>query len=478
MNFFKNQQLNGGFTIRNSNSASPSLGISSTYYNNESKLNIDEYPLSQLGSEINKSMIKYNIKLWISNVPNPNSSINKNTTIINSIKGLNYEYKVYQFLTTQLTFYPVLNVHKSFIPMLNGSKNVSFDDIVTLLNISTEPINENELNNPFSYSYTHVFILLVYNWCKISNFKNNIDSTSIQTYNDLLQIQPTNFDLYYDILRQYEYSCIITPYIDSFNSTFYNILQHNPSPRIKGANGELIRSTYKNDNLDRLLLVKLLTYVVHILKGLHYLHSVGITHNDLHAGNIFFKTNSSHPSGRQHPLGNLQTYIYDFDRSYCEILGDNDSLTSYLCSTYNNCNRFDPYFDIYKVLESVFLTHEEYLYKIIQIMKKSTNFDVNQQNVLKSCFSNHLLFKSSIFNSDDYTKRDRMISGVNNYILMFTWLQKTTELQFIENILNYLNDNSQLPIKLPQSPYDELFWNLKYKKSPKKLSNKQKNIKK
>ena len=82
MNFFKNQQLNGGFTIRNSNSASPSLGISSTYYNNESKLNIDEYPLSQLGSEINKSMIKYNIKLWISNVPNPNSSINKNTTII------------------------------------------------------------------------------------------------------------------------------------------------------------------------------------------------------------------------------------------------------------------------------------------------------------------------------------------------------------------------------------------------------------
>ena len=80
-----------------------------------------------------------------------------------------------------------------------------------------------------------------------------------------------------------------------------------------------------------------------------------IAHNDLHHGNILVETLSK-PILLSYKMGdfifefetNYILYIFDWDRSYCKEVGDNN-LNCY-CENYNTCNQFNKYNDMFNVL--------------------------------------------------------------------------------------------------------------------------------
>jgi serine/threonine protein kinase len=223
--------------------------------------------------------------------------------------------------------------------------------------------------------------------------------------------------------------------------------------------------------------------LVHILKGLQHLHSLGITHNDLHAGNIYF-SNTVHPTGvgRNPPIGRYQVYIYDYDRSYCNQIGNNGSLVPSLAK-FGNCNRNDFHFDIYKVLQSISQTHKEYFFKILQIMTNSQKLTVIQQQSLSTCFTDSWLrynTNATLFNVANRNRTTMLASSLgwlnaNIWVDVFDWLDGFTEDQYIFNIVQFL-DSTLLPQGVTVVPND-LFWNFKSKKSAKSTKSPKKSTK-
>jgi hypothetical protein len=102
--------------------------------------------------------------------------------------------------------------------------------------------------------------------------------------------------------------------------------------------------------------------------GIKCLLKNDITHNDLHASNILVQN--------QNQI--YKTYIFDFDRAYIKGI-DNKLLNDY-CEDYTQCNKYDEWLDLLKILCYVVVSlPQNIVYKIFEIMSNSrinnTNFD-------------------------------------------------------------------------------------------------------
>lgn len=78
-------------------------------------------------------------------------------------------------------------------------------------------------------------------------------------------------------------------------------------------------------------------------------------HNDLHTSNIFvvqlkeYELFVFYINEKRYTLyTDLKVLVYDFDRSYCERLGQNECLNKYICSM-GSCSKFTKLLDFFKV---------------------------------------------------------------------------------------------------------------------------------
>lgn len=112
-----------------------------------------------------------------------------------------------------------------------------------------------------------------------------------------------------------------------------------------------------------------------------------LIHNDIHYGNILVKK-LKHPvkmlfsSGKQSWVIKTKyiPYIFDWDRSYTEILGNNPINDTKICLEKNICNRFSSKFDLFVLLCTSLYSCSEFsafkqLLKVILGMDKETSIN-------------------------------------------------------------------------------------------------------
>jgi serine/threonine protein kinase len=112
----------------------------------------------------------------------------------------------------------------------------------------------------------------------------------------------------------------------------------------------------KNIDMTPLEYLALLFQVLYIVS---LLDEMGISHNDIHLGNIIVTPRAEglfqdfrHNGGRFdiYPHGSIFTCkIYDFDRA-SSVLGENAILDGKLCTSHGQCNRLDSQKDVFNVL--------------------------------------------------------------------------------------------------------------------------------
>jgi hypothetical protein len=150
-------------------------------------------------------------------------------------------------------------------------------------------------------------------------------------YNFIPNLNQQRLDMIRRIESEVKFNCIILPcmndsvtlrnYLYDLNDTFHNNYR------------DAVIQTYYT------FLVCKVLYSVY--EGISILQNHQIVHNDLHFGNIFVKTNDE------------STFIYDFDRAYCQPFGPNQNLTNDPCTglcTFGQCNISDPFTDCFKIM--------------------------------------------------------------------------------------------------------------------------------
>lgn len=110
----------------------------------------------------------------------------------------------------------------------------------------------------------------------------------------------------------------------------------------------LIDVWYRLNENDQQMVMFQIVYAIAVMQKYRLIH------NDLHAGNILVVTYKNKKTRFFEYRGKIYNVVtkyipllFDWDRSYCEFLGQNRILDGDPCLNWGTCNRFTPKFDLY-----------------------------------------------------------------------------------------------------------------------------------
>ena len=278
----------------------------------------------------------------------------------NTLKGLNYELDVYKGIIRPLIDY---NICPNFIKYLASGKNCTYKNLLNILenNLYDSKKSKNHFTSKTIKELLNRNINCIEDLCK--------DRLSIDNDKDLMLGNITDPSI------NFRYNMILNEQIPS-NSVKFN--------------------SFLDKNIKKGILF-LLPVIFQIFTACYSMSLSKMVHNDLHAGNVFIEELKKEEvleyninSKKYKIKTKYKAFVYDFDRSYAESLGDNESLTDRVCDDNSQCNTFIDNKDILKILCYIIQYAEEnnidttILLKIITNNKKNTNTLLN--NYKKGCF--------------------------------------------------------------------------------------------
>jgi predicted NAD-dependent protein-ADP-ribosyltransferase YbiA (DUF1768 family) len=258
-----------------------------------------------------------------------NSSNNENLKYANeqnkehftlSAKSLEYEKRVYKEIIDPMI---KLKICKHFVPLITIYDSCNYQNLLSIVKNNVNHETENRLLTDEEVEYS---------------LKRNINNTIIFNKNLLIN-NPTKQDcINYDNIDSLSFSIILTKFFDNTKTTtFTQFLQKYAS------NVEFV--------LNVLFQIAVVCFALSLNK---------MTHNDLHADNIFIKQYENlqtfiyYINDVKYEITSFfKVYIFDFNFSFVENIGKNEGINNHLCDNFNVCNFFVPNKDILKIICAV-----------------------------------------------------------------------------------------------------------------------------
>jgi hypothetical protein len=256
---------------------------------------------------------KYFFKIWpvIETIPVPFQPVWNN--LRDECLAMNYEQAIYERL---------LDVNSKITPMIGKSVcQFSFNDLANIMGITHYDGDYN--------SFLWVFRSFIMDPQVPQN--PAMLPPGFNYYNNILNLSLAERDSMRQIENQVKFKCIILPCMNDSVTLRTYFLDLN----------ETFHNNYQDAAMQTLYATLVCRVLYSVYEGISILQNHEIVHNDLHLGNIFVKTNDE------------STFIYDFDRSYCQPVGQNPMLTNNPCTgvcTYGQCNISDPFTDCFKIM--------------------------------------------------------------------------------------------------------------------------------
>lgn len=316
-----------------------------------------------------------------------NSSFFKNKdtddTLEKAVYGLMYETNVYKYVTNPLIDNKIC---PHFIRLISNGEGCSFNNLLSML--------KNNLKKSKSPNKIE------------KKLKRNIINNLLNYYNDNLSIDESEK---YDLSSKYDiYSLKFDMNLTETHSntlSFYDLL---------------------NSNVDESIIFNIL---FQISFACYSMCLSKMTHNDLHSSNIMLKKLSNpkyilyNINGKEYILKiKYFVYIYDYDRSYSEKLGNNRNLEMY--DVFAQTNEFIDNKDMLKIICSVYKYTRNNIFlsclsnnvdsikKLISIYDndRKCNFQLERRKPVKSSFfsnyNNTLTILHNISEFLPYVKTD------------------------------------------------------------------------
>lgn len=295
----------------------------------------------------------------------------------NNILALKYEFNIYKYKILPLI---ENNISPSFIRCLSSGENCSYDNLFNILNNKLEELNSDQIHANLKRNIYYMFSKLK-NRPAINNIKPNTRFINEKIHNK------EN-----DIINKFKYNIIFTKSINTDTTrTLEEFLDESTLP--------LERDTDRQNIVWELLFqIAVSCYMMSLSR---------MNHNDLHFANIFVEeldeltTFAYIINGKTYILNTrFRPYIYDFDQSFAESLGENPFLNGLPCEKAFLCNDFVENSDILFVLSYMFtyfyksqriltavienpnlLKIQTFLLKFIEIFKGISNRQINLRTV-------------------------------------------------------------------------------------------------
>lgn len=275
-----------------------------------------------------------------------------------SLIGLEYEVKMYQIITPLVNY----NICPNFIRFMGFGNMCSYDNLFKMLNPTQQKKFDRNIKNNMLKYYSKNYAL---------GDKSISSNRSISKH---------DFNV-----RDIKYNIILTETFDNYSS-FHNLLVNNKLKKI---------------NISNILFQALVAcYTLSLSK---------IAHNDLHSGNIIVKKLKS-PVNIVYIINDepfiirtyYRVYLFDWDRGYCERLGENKSI-GFLYEEFSQINKIIENKDILKLMCHVYkhdndikylkcLTNKrKYMEELLELYdNKRCNFRIDGETPVDiSFFSNY-----------------------------------------------------------------------------------------
>lgn len=248
---------------------------------------------------------------------------NQSVNLIYHLLGLRYEISVYRDVIKPLIDYQVCPNFISFLFAGISCKGI------TLLNSLKTTLPEVEASNNLERNIEYI----------TNNVKQRPSITERSNKLSML-----NKKIHKNVDRSWKYSFMVNKVINpDTTTTFFDFI------------------TTKGSKLDYYQKAFVL---FDILYACYAMNCAGVIHNDLHLGNIYLETLPT-PVKVCYIYGddkkkfvferNYKIMVYDFDRAYAQVLGENKLLNIY-CKDFASCNRLSSNKDFYKVIQSMYVT--------------------------------------------------------------------------------------------------------------------------
>jgi hypothetical protein len=264
--------------------------------------------------------------------------INYDSIIYEQLQSLKYEESIYKYFINYVLY---KNICPHFVRYLSGGDNCTFNSMGSFLKgkfIEGKLMDDDVLETNFTRNI----------YSSITNDENRRNIGYIKN--------PLSFDSAAEkrkdiaannILKEFgnnvpTFNFIISEAIDSTNTkTFFNYIRN--------------RDTTKPYSIGEW------SVFFQILYGCFIMEKFGVSHNDLHSSNIWIEeTKRRYITYKIN--GNVYTFttknnamIYDFDRSYWNIKGNNPSIDDYLCDKHLICNTVTSRRDFLQVAQVIFI---------------------------------------------------------------------------------------------------------------------------
>lgn len=259
---------------------------------------------------------------------------NNDENLYYALIGLEYEVEMYKTITPIVNY----NICPNFVRFIGYGKMCVYDNLFKMLSEKQQKRFDRNIKNNMLKYHTKNYALG--------------DTTDQNLSNNIV--------LYDDInVKDIKFNIILTETFENYSS-FHNLLVNNQLKKI---------------NISNILFQALVAcYTLSLSK---------IAHNDLHSGNIIVKKLSS-PVNIVYVINNepfiintyYRVYMYDWDRGYCQRLGDNNSI-KFLYKEFSQINTIIDNKDILKLMCHVY-KHD----KDIKYLKCLTNKRKNMEKLL------------------------------------------------------------------------------------------------
>jgi len=255
---------------------------------------------------------------------------NKKTNFFYSSKSLDYEKRVYKEIIGPMK---KLKICKHFVPLIDIIE-CNYETLLNILIGRTYDSVSKKLYDREKLDY-----ILKRNIEGIINFNKNFKIN--EDLGETKNIQNN------DIIEKLNFSLLLTKYFDVENDiiTLTKFL------------GTYIGN--KDIILQVLFQLAVVCYAISLCN---------MTHNDLHADNVFIKKLDSlqtfvyYINDQKYEIKTFfKVYVFDFNFSYVEKFGENEGVNDYLCENFSVCNEFIQNKDILKILCAVFKFYPESL---------------------------------------------------------------------------------------------------------------------
>lgn len=390
------------------------------------------------------------VKSYCCNVDNAFMKISLNPNISNSInnQSYNYEINVYKRIKDMID----KGICNNYVRPLAWSHKCSYSDLYKML---LKSYFLNKQNYPELTEDSAPENLRV-NLNNIILFMDNSlrNRSQLNKINNMFSINNSIFE---NITKNNLFNVIINEYITP-----------NTSPHVLNIGESIKFEEWMTDiYMTNPVLYKqhLLTIILQITLASKILGLCNITHNDLHLGNIYI-TKCNKEQFYYNINNNVCSFeseyhvkIYDFDRSYCSDLGNNQILNdgSMDCNNYSRCNKLILNKDVIKVfclISDTVPDMKEYLTKILILENLADRIDDEnpQKKLIDGVFNLHKRTIAPVCNLQKYdvdkmecvSISDESYNNINTIDKIIINLCEYIRIDGVGTIIKLYLDNDQI----------------------------------